>query len=159
MLAVAAVLATLAGCDLRLDATQLTIDFENTGLVLVKVANAPPGYADRKEVPPGETVITVINRDFHHDHAVMLAKTWAAPGALPGRMLRALSPSDDQQEVLELSQPIDHDRFTTAGGAIVEDVKSTQFHDYLAAGQRYLLLDPRLVHAGFYLALLPRAAP
>lgn len=131
-------------CDVRLDASQVTIDLQGGGgILLVSVKNVPGAFSDHKEVPGGETVITIVNRDQHNAHRVMLAKVDASSAqALPPRLVQARFVSDDPDQILELSESIKRDELIASSGSFTETDPSTIFHDYLSAGQRYVLVDP-----------------
>jgi len=147
---------TLSGCGVRLQANHLVVRIDAAGMHLVRVngSAARAGTA----IPSGETVIDVINADPQLAHTVSLVQGVATPGALPERVRAARLVSDDPDQILDMTDSLDRDQVkVSASGGIIDDPQTAQFHEYLAPGQAYLIVD--VAHASRdWLALTPSGA-
>ncbi len=154
-LLLAACTGLLSGCSLQLLATQVIVRMDETGPHLVR-AGSGDSAAGRRVVPAGETVITVINGDRHAAHTMMLVSADSPdPHRLPARVLRARFASDAPNEVLDISEPLDAEKYDVASGGFSAEDKSVVFHVYLAADRYYFLLDASRVSSGYYLVVHP----
>jgi hypothetical protein len=146
----------LSGCGVRLQASHLVVRIDGTGMHLVQVNGSPAG-GDRR-VPSGETVIEVINADPKLAHTVMLVRGFGTPAALPASVRTARLTSDDPERILEMSVELDKDQIqVSATGGVIDDPKNAQFPDYLAAGEKYMLVDAAHIDRDF-LVVDPQAA-
>ncbi len=143
----------LSGCGVRLQANHLVVRIDGTGMRLAQVNGSATGV--HAPLPSGETVIDVINADPSRAHTISLVKGVATPAALPQRVRTARLVSDDPDEILDMSESLDRDQVTvSATGGIIDDPKKAQFHEYLAPGQAYLLVDVARA-SSCWLALAP----
>lgn len=145
LIGAAASIAALSGCGVRLQANHLVVRIDASGMRLVKVngSAARPGTT----LPSGETVIDVINADPRSAHTVSLVQGFTTPEALPARVRDARLASDDPDQILDMSESLDRDKVqVSASGGIIDEPKTAEFHEYLAPGTAYLVVD--VAHAG-----------